>query len=146
MVADVLIMVAAWVCICDRKMTLAAAWRVIVSREQIGAGEASSRLSQKFNDKCENWDQQKVKIRPLGRESGEGACSVAQSCPTLCNSLDCSPPGSSVLGISQARILEWVAISFSRGSSWPRDWTQISYIDRRILYHWATWEAQENKE
>ena len=43
---------------------------MIVSREQIGAGEASSRLSQKFNDKCENWDQQKVKVRPLGRESG----------------------------------------------------------------------------
>ena len=43
-----------------------------------------------------------------------------QSCPTLCNSMDCSPPGSSVHGILQARILEWVAISFSRGSSPPR--------------------------
>ena len=42
---------------------------------------------------------------------------VAQSCPTLCNSTDCSPPGSSILGILQARILEWVAISLSRGSS-----------------------------
>ena len=48
-------------------------------------------------------------------------CSVAQSCPTLCEPLDCSPPGSSVHGISQARILEWVAIAFSRGSSAPRD-------------------------
>ena len=48
---------------------------------------------------------------------------VAQSCPTLCNSMGCSPPNSSVHGISQVRILEGVAISFSRGSSWPRDRT-----------------------
>ena len=47
---------------------------------------------------------------------------------------DCSPSGSSVHGILQARILEWVAISFSRGSSWPRDWTFISCIERQILY------------
>ena len=48
-------------------------------------------------------------------------CLVAQSCPTLCHPMDCSPPGFSVHGILQARILEWVAISFSRGSSRPRD-------------------------
>ena len=47
-----------------------------------------------------------------------GCCSVAKSCPTLFQPLDCSPPGSSVHGVSQARILEWVAISFSKGSSW----------------------------
>ena len=46
---------------------------------------------------------------------------VAQSCLTLCDPMDCSPPGFSVHGILQARILEWVAISFSRGSSRPRD-------------------------
>ena len=51
-----------------------------------------------------------------------------QSCLTLCNLMDCSRPGSSVFGTSQARILEWVAISFSRGSSWPRDWTHVSWI------------------
>ena len=45
-----------------------------------------------------------------------------QSCLILCDTMDCSPPGSSVHGIPQARILEWVAVSFSRGSSWPRDW------------------------
>ena len=50
----------------------------------------------------------------------------AQLCLTLCDSLDCSPPGSTVRGILQARILEWIAISFSRGSSWPRDQTRIS--------------------
>ena len=51
---------------------------------------------------------------------------VAQSCPTLCHPVDCSLQGSSVHGILQARILEWVAISFSRGSSQPRDRIQGS--------------------
>ena len=58
--------------------------------------------------------------------------------------MDCSSPGSSVHGILQARILEWVAVSSSRGSSRPRDQTHISYISfigRQILYHSATWEA-----
>ena len=59
---------------------------------------------------------------------------VTQSCPTLCNSINCSPPGSSVHGIFQARILEWVAISFSRGSSQPRDQIWVSCIGRQILY------------
>ena len=69
---------------------------------------------------------------------------VSQSCPTLCNPTDCSLLGSSVHGILQARILEWIAISSSRGSSWPRDRTHLSCascISRQILYHWATWEA-----
>ena len=55
-------------------------------------------------------------------------CLVAQSCPTLCDTIDCSPPGSSVHGILQARILEWVAMPCSRGSSWPRDRTWVSCI------------------
>ena len=59
----------------------------------------------------------------------------------LCNPVDSSAPVSSVLGISQVRILEWVAISSSRGSSWPWDWTRASCIGRQILYHWATKEA-----
>ena len=58
-------------------------------------------------------------------------CKVAQSCPTLSNPRDCSLPGSSVHGIFQARVLEWVAISFSRGSSRPRDGTQVSCIPGR---------------
>ena len=69
------------------------------------------------------------------------SCLVPQSCLTLCNPMDWGPPGSSVHGISQARILEWVAISFSRGSSWPRDQTCVSCIGRWILYHWAIREA-----
>ena len=66
--------------------------------------------------------------------------------PTLCDPVDCSFPGSSVHGILQARILEWVAISFSRGSSWPRDWTSISCIGDGFLTIWATREAQTMKQ
>ena len=66
---------------------------------------------------------------------------VAQSCPTLCYPMDCSLPGSSVHGIFQARILEWVAISFSRGSSRPRDRTRVSHIVGRCFTIWATREA-----
>ena len=63
---------------------------------------------------------------------------VAQSCLTLCDPVDCSPPGFSDHGILQARILEWVATSFFRGSSWPRDWTQVSHIAGRCFSLWAT--------
>ena len=69
-------------------------------------------------------------------------CLVTQLCPTLCNSMDCSPPGSSVHGIFQARILEWVAIFSFKGSSWTRAWTLvscISYIAGSV--HWAIREA-----
>ena len=66
---------------------------------------------------------------------------VAKSCLTLCNLMGCRPPGSSVHGISQARILEWVATSFSRDSSQTRNRTQVSCNDRQIRYHWATGEA-----
>ena len=55
--------------------------------------------------------------------------------------MDCSPPGSSVHGIFQVRILEWVAYPFSRGSSWPRDRTQVSHIAGRFFTIWATREA-----
>ena len=108
-------------------------------------------------------------------------CLVTQSCPTLCDSMDCSTPGSSVLGDSPGkntgvgchallqgifptqgsnpgllhcrqilyhrshqgspRILEWVAYPFSRGSSWPRNWTRVSYIANGFFTSWATREA-----
>ena len=68
-------------------------------------------------------------------------CMHVQFCPALCNPMDCSSPVSSVHGIFQARILEWVAISYSRESSRPMDWTCLSCIGRQILYHWTTWEA-----
>ena len=66
---------------------------------------------------------------------------VAQSCPTLCDPMDCSLPGSSIHGILQARALEWGAIAFSRGYSQPRDWTQVSHIAGRHFNLWATREA-----
>ena len=69
-------------------------------------------------------------------------CSVSQPCPTLCDPMGCSPSGSSVHGFSQARVLEWVAISFSRRSSWPRDWTSITCVSRKAFYHCYTWEDQ----
>ena len=82
---------------------------------------------------------------------------VDQLYPTLFDTMDCSLPGSSLHGILppwdspsmgfslhgilQARVLEWVAIAFSRGSSWPRDWTQVSRIPGRGFNLWATREA-----
>ena len=63
-------------------------------------------------------------------------CLVTQSYPTLCDPMNCSPPGSSVHGILPGK-----KISFSRGSSWPRDWTCDSCIGRQVLHHWATREA-----
>ena len=64
--------------------------------------------------------------------SAAAAAKSPQSCPTLCDPIDGNPPGSSVHGIFQARTLEWVAISSSSGSSWPRDQTHVSCI----LLHW----------
>ena len=69
----------------------------------------------------------------------------AQLCPTLCSPMDCSLPGSSVLGILQARILEWVAIPFSRGSSQPKNQTWVSYITGRFFTDWATRENISNR-
>ena len=72
------------------------------------------------------------------QSSGRIRCLVLQLYLTLCDPMDWGPPVSSVHGVLQARILEWVAISFSRGSSQPRDRTRVSWIGRQILYHWAT--------
>ena len=73
--------------------------------------------------------------------TGVRMCMRAQSCPTFCDSTDCSPPGAFVHGIFQARILVWVAISFSRGSSQPRDRTWVSCTAGRFFTDWATREA-----
>ena len=77
--------------------------------------------------------------RPLG--SCAVLSLVIQSCPTLCDPMNCSLLGSSVCGILQARILEWVSVPFSRGSSQPRDRTQVSCIAGGFLKGWATKEA-----
>ena len=70
-------------------------------------------------------------------------CSVAQSCLTLCNTMDCNPPGSSVPGIFQVRILEWVVLSSSKRYFQLRDWTQVSCIPGRCFNLWATREAPQ---
>ena len=77
----------------------------------------------------------------ISKVKSESENEVAQLCPTLCNPMDCSLSGSSIHGIFQARIPEWVAISFSRGSSWPRDWIRVSLIAGRCFTLWATREA-----
>ena len=78
---------------------------------------------------------------PLLRSPNEKVL-VTQLCPTLSDPRNCSPPGSSVHGILQARILEWVAIPFSTGPSWPRDQTRVSCIAGGFFTVWATTEAQ----
>ena len=75
---------------------------------------------------------------PLKSSQCTALCLVTQSCLTLCDPMDCSPPGSSVHGILQSRILEWVAMPSSMGSSQPRDRTHVSYIScisRCVIYH-----------
>ena len=74
--------------------------------------------------------------------SGFVVALVAKLCPTLCHPMNCSTPGSSVHGILQARILEWVAVPFSKGSSQPRNWTGVSCIASRFFTNWAIREAQ----
>ena len=75
-------------------------------------------------------------------EASAAAAKLLQSCPTLCNSMDCSLSSSFIHGFFKARVLEWVAISFSRGSSRPRDRTRVSRIVSKTLYLWATREVQ----
>ena len=79
----------------------------------------------------------------------ESESEVAQSCLTLCDPMDCSLSGSSIHGIFQARVLEWISISFSRGSSQPRNRTRVSCIAGRRFILWDTREAfrleEENK-
>ena len=90
--------------------------------------------------------EEAVQFRLKPRQSGSIACifyhllsqAVARSCLTLCDPTDWSLPGSSVHETFQVRILEWVAISSSRGPSQPRDQTHLSCTGRQILHHWAT--------
>ena len=97
----------------------------------------NSKLSLKNLELLKFPEQQELKVRAV-------KVLVAPSCLTLCDSMNCSLPVSSAHGILQARILEWVAIPFSRGSSWPTYEIQVSHIGRKILHHSATREAQKS--
>ena len=105
---------------------------------------SSPALSGKLFTTCTTWETHDkpssvFKSRDIGLPTKvHTRVLVTQSCPTLCDPMDYSPPGSSVHGIFQERVLEWVAISFSSGSSQPSDRTHvfcISCIGRWILYH-----------
>ena len=85
-----------------------------------------------------------VPQKPENRAIMKVKALVAQSYLTLFDPMDCSLPSSSVHGICQARTLEWVAIPFSRGSSWPWNQTQVSYLTGRFFTIWATREAPQN--
>jgi len=117
------------------EIIILANWRNTLC-EFISGIMTSSLPSQKIPGPCEY-----MKTFPYITKS-----EVAQSCPTLCSPMDCSLPGSSIHEIFQARVLEWVAISFSRESSWPRDWTQVSCIVGRHFTVWATRKSYIAKE
>ena len=90
----------------------------------------------KIKDPCSSWEVVLTQILMFGASCGL----VIQLSLALCNLMDCSPPGSSVhlqVRILQVRILEWVTIPFSRGSSWPRDWTWISCNVGRFCTIWV---------
>ena len=82
-----------------------------------------------------------TRLKRLSSNSSSSIVLVTQSYPTLCDPMDCSPPGSSLHGILQARILEWVAMPSSRGSSQPRDQIQVSCIAGRFFTIWTSREA-----
>ena len=89
---------------------------------------------------CGRWLCHEIKRRLLlGRKVMKNLSRSVMS--NSCDPIDCSLPGSSVQGILQARIVEWVVISFSRGSSQPRNWTRVSSIAGRFFTNWATREA-----
>ena len=93
------------------------------------------------------YESRQKKKKQKGNESeSESESEVAQWCPTLCDPMDCSLPGSTIHGIFQARVLEWVAISFSRRSSWPRDWTRVSHMVGIVGRHFTVWATREDQK
>ena len=90
--------------------------------------------------KVSTWGQD-ILLPSLTHLPSHGVVESLNHVQLFCNPMDCSPPGSSVHGILQTKVLEWVAIYFSRVSSWPRNGTHIFYIGKWILYHWAIREA-----
>ena len=112
-----------------------------------GEGAQATPLNEKafkgtFKKNLQMWNTAVTVFGKSATDTSCRRCSVTKLCLTFCDLMNCIPPGSSIHGISQVRISGWVAISFSRGSSWSRDRTCLSCTGRWILYHWATWEAQ----
>ena len=107
----------------------------------LGGGEINEALSLSFM--VLYWKDSRVNAQLKLSQLLYVLCNIimsefAQSCPTLCDPVNCNQSDSSIYGILQTRILEWVAISFSRGSSWPRDWTWVSRLAGRCFNFWAT--------
>ena len=101
-----------------------------------------------MNSNCSWWIEIDEETLLPKNTTNMTVCSVAQMCPTLCDAMDYSRPGSSVHGIFQTSILKWVAISFCKGSSRPRDQTSISWVScigTQILYH-CVWEANTTEK
>ena len=100
---------------------------------------------------CSIWEYSSLPVSqlPVGLQNRQRwkvkESKAAQSCPTLCNPKDYNLPGSSIHGIFQARVLEWGATAFSRGSSWPRDRTRVCHIAGRRFTVWATREAHRHR-
>ena len=113
------------------------AWRIPWMEEP---GRLRSMGSQRVGH---DWATSLLSLLYIYREKDRGRDRErAKSCLTLCNPMDCSLSGSSVPGILRATILEWIAIPFSWGSSWPRDQTRVSCIADRFLTGWVTGKAQ----
>ena len=116
-----------WVCHNPCSQLLFSTWALVSPRV---LGQPVLELT---NTPVKRKKKQIPRFEPKPTDSNFLACEVTQSCPTLCDPMDCSLPGSSVHGIFQARVLEWVAISFSRASSQPRDQTRISHTTGRCF-------------
>ena len=119
-------------------------WRRLL-RVPWTARRSNQSILKKISPGCSlNWTEEHRGISAVTGELSSYSVqfsSVAQSCLTLCNPMGCSLRGPSLHRVSQGRILEWIAISFSKGSSQARDPTYVSRIGRWILFHCTTWEA-----
>ena len=117
---------------------------VLIACRLAGGSPPTSHLSVFFQ--CHSWVISGWVSQEADYETGlSSACVLSHFNPFwLCEPLDCNPPGPSVLGILQARMLEWVAVPSSGRYSWPRDWTWVSCISciaGGFFTHWANWEA-----
>ena len=120
------------------------AWRIPWKRRLVDSVEEESMGSQESQTGLSNWTIQASSFQPMlhSKDCAElclkvKEIEVSQSCPTLCDPVDYSPPGSSIHGIFQARMLKWVAMPSCRGCSQPRDQTWVSCIEGRLFTVWT---------